>query len=303
MPYLKTATPAGCRCLRAFCRTSSPTNRSERSSAGQSSRCVAKIRSTVSCVHCRDQNVELRRRQVQLVGQRGVIEQVRFPALGQNPAGIAHERGERAEIQQLGRVGIGQRGFGSSEGVRDGVVVQRLAAFAAASRRISAAKRFAVVLSAASMSRASTNISDGMMFSSAAFTRPSWSNPPIFPPAPAGVCGPAPPETACRASGFSTRLRPTAFRRNPYAIPPNATAPGVTFHQRGTVARKHHLRNQVAPDQRLFARSEPGNSAPLPPARRASPPATRPVCRRRWRASRCPHLGRSPGLAGARQAR
>jgi hypothetical protein len=132
--------------------------RSERSSAGQSSRCEAKIRSTTFWVHSGMQHVQLRR--LQLCRPVRPSTAVRLPALRHDAAGIAHQRGERSQIQQLEPVGIRQRRLGRSPGremaVRSPDPARR---GRCGSPRLAAAAR---ALFGAAPSRRDTNISEGV---------------------------------------------------------------------------------------------------------------------------------------------
>ena len=67
----------------------------------------------------RHQHVELCRRDAHLVADVRPVELIGFPAFRHNAAGIPHQRGERAQVQQLRPIGSGQRGLGGTPGVRN----------------------------------------------------------------------------------------------------------------------------------------------------------------------------------------
>ena len=131
------------------------------------------------------------------------------------------------------------------------------------------------------------NISEGMTFSSADFTRPSASSRCHFlHAARAARISPARPAPLWRRSGFKrafgqqsfavVHMQPHPMQLRRRDIPPALDGGG-----------KHQLRNQIAPDERLLARGNQeilfGFGQRIGQSWRAS----RPAFHRRWMASRC----------------
>ena len=199
----------------------------------------------------RNCDVELRRRHMDFVSQSRVVKEIRFPTFGHNPARISHQRRECTDAEQFRE---------DTSRSRSALACQRLAKLprmrtfvgsSVSSRLASRLNTPSSSLCVAHQSDATENISAGVTFSIASATRPASMRSLTWRTRTGGAWRFSKSSTSVRRGvqrGLSDQLFGLAHvQGNPVRLSGGDIPPPRHFRH------KDHLRDEITPDQGLFA--------------------------------------------------